>query len=141
MHPLRKERFYGVLSILVGTAIAALLIFQGLSQSLNLFYSPSEITKENIKAGREIRAGGMVKKGSVFKQEDSLQVTFEITDFEENLTVLYKGILPDLFSEDAGVVVKGSLNAEGVFLAYEVLAKHDENYMPPEVAKTLKRKW
>ena len=140
MHPLRKQRFYAVLSILVGTAIAALLIFQGLSQSLNLFYSPSEITKENIKAGREIRAGGMVKKGSVFKQEDSLQVTFEITDFEENLTVLYKGILPDLFSEDAGVVVKGSLNAEGVFLAYEVLAKHDENYMPPEVAKTLKRK-
>ena len=140
MHPLRKQRFYAVLSILVGTAVAALLIFQGLSQSLNLFYSPSEITKENIKAGREIRAGGMVKKGSVFKQEDSLQVTFEITDFEENLTVLYKGILPDLFSEDAGVVVKGSLNAEGVFLAYEVLAKHDENYMPPEVAKTLKRK-
>ena len=140
MHPLRKQRFYAVLSILVGTAVAALLIFQGLSQNLNLFYSPSEITKENIEVGREIRAGGMVKKGSVFKQEDSLQVTFEITDFEENLTVLYKGILPDLFSEDAGVVVKGSLNEEGVFIAYEVLAKHDENYMPPEVAKTLKRK-
>tara|TARA_Y100001949_G_C15781310_1_gene240779 strand:+ start:191 stop:613 length:423 start_codon:yes stop_codon:yes gene_type:complete len=140
LHPLRKQRFYAVLSILVGTAVAALLIFQGLSQNLNLFYSPSEITKENIEVGREIRAGGMVKKGSVFKQEDSLQVTFEITDFEENLTVLYKGILPDLFSEDAGVVVKGSLNEEGVFIAYEVLAKHDENYMPPEVAKTLKRK-
>ena len=140
MHPLRKQRFYAVLSILVGTAVAALLIFQGLSQNLNLFYSPSEITKEKIKVGREIRAGGMVKKGSVLKQEDSLQVTFEITDFEANLTVLYKGILPDLFSEDAGVVVKGSLNEEGVFIAYEVLAKHDENYMPPEVAKTLKRK-
>jgi len=82
----------------------------------------------------------MVTKGSLRREENSLKVSFEITDFEENITVIYEGILPDLFSEQAGVVIKGALNEEGIFLAYEVLAKHDENYMPPEVAKTLKER-
>ena len=140
MQPLRKQRLYAILSILLGTLIATFLVVKGLSTSINLFYSPSEILKEEISVGEEIRAGGMVTKGSLRREENSLKVSFEITDFEENIIVIYGGILPDLFSEQAGVVVKGALNEEGIFLAYEVLAKHDENYMPPEVAKTLKER-
>ena len=140
MQPLRKQRLYAILSILLGTLIATFLVVKGLSTSINLFYSPSEILKEEISVGEEIRAGGMVTKGSLRREENSLKVSFEITDFEENITVIYEGILPDLFSEQAGVVIKGALNEEGIFLAYEVLAKHDENYMPPEVAKTLKER-
>ncbi len=140
MQPLRKQRLYAILSILLGTLIATFLVVKGLSTSINLFYSPSEILKEEISVGEEIRAGGMVTKGSLRREENSLKVSFEITDFEENITVIYEGILPDLFSEQSGVVVKGALNEEGIFLAYEVLAKHDENYMPPEVAKTLKER-
>ena len=140
MQPLRKQRLYAILSILLGTLIATFLVVKGLSTSINLFYSPSEILKEEISVGEEIRAGGMVTKGSLRREENSLKVSFEITDFEENIIVIYEGILPDLFSEQAGVVVKGALNEEGIFLAYEVLAKHDENYMPPEVAKTLKER-
>jgi len=140
LKPLRKQRLYAILSILLGTLIATFLVVKGLSTSINLFYSPSEILKEEISVGEEIRAGGMVTKGSLRREENSLKVSFEITDFEENITVIYEGILPDLFSEQSGVVVKGALNEEGIFLAYEVLAKHDENYMPPEVAKTLKER-
>ena len=140
MHPLRKQRLYVVLSILLGTAIAVLLVFQGLSKSINLFYSPSEILKEQIGVGTEIRVGGMVKKGSVYREANSLKVSFKITDFQDDLVIVYEGILPDLFSEEAGVVLQGSINSKGVFVAHEVLAKHDENYMPPEVAKTLKQK-
>ena len=140
MQPLRKQRLYAILSILLGTLIAPFLVVKGLSTSINLFYSPSEILKEEISVGEEIRAGGMVTKGSLRREENSLKVSFEITDFEENITVIYEGILPDLFSEQSGVEVKGALNEEGIFLAYEVLAKHDENYMPPEVAKTLKER-
>ena len=140
MKPLRKQRLYAILSILLGTLIATFLVVKGLSTSINIFYSPSEILKEEISVGEEIRAGGMVTKGSLRREENSLKVSFEITDFEENITVIYEGILPDLFSEQSGVVVKGALNEEGIFLAYEVLAKHDENYMPPEVAKTLKER-
>ena len=82
----------------------------------------------------------MVKKGSVYRETNSLKVSFEITDFQEDLTIEYEGILLDLFSEDAGVVLQGVINSRGIFVAHEVLAKHDENYMPPEVARTLKQK-
>ena len=134
MHPLRKQRLYVVLSILLGTVIAALLVFKGLSENINLFYSPSDLQKA------QIRVGGMVRKDSIIRVENSLRVSFVITDFEKDLVVNYDGILPDLFSEEAGVVVKGKINEEGIFVANEVLAKHDENYMPPEVAKALKDK-
>ena len=140
MHPLRKQRLYIVLSIFIGTAIAILLVSRGLSKSIDLFYSPSELLEEQIEEGTEMRVGGMVKKDSVYREANTLKISFEITDFEEDLIIEYEGILPDLFSEDAGVVLKGSLNKEGIFVAREVLAKHDENYMPPEVAKTLKKK-
>ena len=137
MHPLRKQRLYIVLSIFIGTAIAILLVSRGLSKSIDLFYSPSELLEEQIEEGTEMRVGGMVKKDSVYREANTLKISFEITDFEEDLIIEYEGILPDLFSEDAGVVLKGSLNKEGIFVAREVLAKHDENYMPPEVSKAL----
>ncbi len=140
MHPLRKQRLYVVLSILFGTAAAAFLVFKGLSENINLFYSPSDLKKEKISVDNQIRVGGMVKKDSINKENNSLRTSFVITDFEEDLLITYEGILPDLFSEEAGIVAKGKINEEGTFIANEVLAKHDENYMPPEVAKTLKDK-
>ena len=122
--------------------IAALLVFKGLSENINLFYSPSDLHKAQINAqiNAQIRVGGMVRKGSIIRVENSLRVSFVITDFEEDLVINYDGILPDLFSEEAGIVAKGKINEEGIFVANEVLAKHDENYMPPEVAKALKDK-
>ena len=140
MHPLRKQRLYVVLSVLFGTAMAAFLIFKGLSENINLFYSPSDLKKEKISVDNQIRVGGMVKKDSINKESNSLRISFVITDFEEDLLITYEGILPDLFSEEAGIVAKGKINEQGIFIANEVLAKHDENYMPPEVAKTLKDK-
>lgn len=139
MHPKRKQRLLIVLSIVVGASIAAGLLFFALDDNLNLFYPPSDIVAGKAPVGKQIRAGGMVEKGSVLRQPDSLTITFDITDFEENVTVEYTGILPDLFSEDAGVVVSGVLQENGIIKASEVLAKHDENYMPPEVADTLKK--
>ena len=140
MHPLRKQRLYVVLSILFGTAMAAFLVFKGLSENINLFYSPTDLKKENIRVDNQIRVGGMVKKDSINKESNSLRISFVITDFEEDLLITYEGILPDLFSEEAGIVAKGKINESGIFIANEILAKHDENYMPPEVAKTLKEK-
>jgi len=129
-----------VLSILLGTALASFLVFKGLSENINLFYSPSDLKEKNLSVDDLIRVGGMVKKDSINKENNSLRVSFVVTDFEEDLVITYQGILPDLFSEEAGIVAKGKLNNEGIFIASEVLAKHDENYMPPEVAKALKDK-
>ena len=140
MHPLRKQRLYVVLSILLGTAVATFLVFKGLSENINLIYSPSDLKKEKIGVVNQIRVGGMVKKDSINKENNSLRISFVITDFEEDLLITYEGMLPDLFSEEAGIVANGKINDEGIFIANEVLAKHDENYMPPEVAKTLKDK-
>ena len=140
MHPLRKQRLYVVLSVLFGTAMAAFLIFKGLSENINLFYSPSDLKKEKISVDNQIRVGGMVKKDSINKESKSLRISFVITDFEEDLLITYEGILPDLFSEEAGIVAKGKINEQGIFLANEVFAQHDDHYVPPEVAKTLKDK-
>tara|TARA_B110000263_G_scaffold41418_1_gene33215 strand:- start:32 stop:457 length:426 start_codon:yes stop_codon:yes gene_type:complete len=137
MHPLRKQRVYAIVTVFLGTVIALVLVMSALSKNMNLFYSPSELLNSEIAQGSIIRAGGMVASGSIEKSTDSLEVVFLITDFQNSLPVIYNGILPDLFSEDAGVVVKGFLQEDGTFFAQEVLAKHDENYMPPEVVKML----
>ena len=137
MHPLRKQRIYAIVTVLLGVIVALVLVMSALSKNMNLFYSPSELASNNVAPGSIVRAGGMVASGSIQKSTDSLEVIFLITDFQNSLSVTYNGILPDLFSEDAGVVVKGFLKEDGTFLAEEVLAKHDENYMPPEVAKML----
>ena len=140
MNPIRKQRLYALIAILIGSLLATWLVVSALSGNMNLFYSPTEIKEANLDQGTLIRAGGMVKAGSIIKSKDSLDVSFTVTDYQNDLLIKYEGILPDLFAENAGVVVRGNLTPEGDFLAIEVLAKHDENYMPPEVAKLLDSK-
>jgi len=137
MNPIRKQRLYALIAILIGSLLATWLVVSALSENMNLFYSPTEIKEANINQDTLIRAGGMVKKGSIYKSKDSLNVSFTVTDYQNELIINYEGILPDLFAENAGVVVRGNLTPEGTFRAIEVLAKHDENYMPPEVSKLL----
>ena len=140
MNPIRKQRLYALIAILIGSLLATWLVVSALSENMNLFYSPTEIKEANLDQGTLIRAGGMVKAGSIIKSKDSLDVSFTVTDYQNDLLIKYEGILPDLFAENAGVVVRGNLTPEGDFLAIEVLAKHDENYVPPEVAKLLDSK-
>ena len=137
MNPLRKQRLYALVTILIGSLLATWLVISALSENMNLFYSPTEIKKANISENMLVRAGGMVKKGSIIKSNNSLEVLFTVTDYQNELVISYEGILPDLFAEDAGVVVRGNLVDDGSFRAIEVLAKHDENYMLPEVANLI----
>ena len=140
MTPLRKQRLYALIAVLIGSLLATWLVVSALSENMNLFYSPSEILGVDIDENVLIRAGGMVKQGSIEKSKDSLNVRFTVTDYQNELIINYEGILPDLFDENAGVVVRGNLKTDGTFKAIEVLAKHDENYMPPEVAKLIETK-
>ena len=137
MNPKRKQRIYALIAILAGSILAVGLVISALSKNLNLFYSPTDLLNNNLSSDTLIRAGGMVREGSIKRSDDSLNIEFTVTDFENDLVINYSGILPDLFSEKAGVVVQGYLENEGTFRAVEVLAKHDENYMPPEVAKLM----
>ena len=137
MNPIRKQRLFALIAILIGSLLATWLITSALSENMNLFYSPTEIKVANLDDEILVRAGGMVKEGSIIRDTDSLNVTFTVTDYQNELIIKYEGILPDLFDENAGVVVRGNLNTDGTFTAIEVLAKHDENYMPPEIAEML----
>ena len=138
MNPLRKKRLLIILAILAGVAIAVALALSALQQNINLFYTPTQIANGEAPQDTRIRAGGMVAKESLKRTGDSLDVEFVVTDFAKNVTIRYRGILPDLFREGQGIVALGKLNADGVLIADEVLAKHDERYMPPEVSKALK---
>jgi cytochrome c-type biogenesis protein CcmE len=138
MKPLRKKRLYVVLAILAGVGIAVALALSALQENINLFYTPTQIASGEAPKDTRIRAGGMVEKGSLQRSGDSLDVQFVVTDFARKVTIRYRGILPDLFREGQGIVALGKLDAEGVLVADEVLAKHDEKYMPPEVTKALK---
>ncbi|WEJ62217.1 cytochrome c maturation protein CcmE [Thiomicrorhabdus lithotrophica] len=139
MSPVRKKRFYMVLLLVVGVSIATFLIVQAFSQNMMFFFSTSEVKQGKAPADRDFRLGGLVVEGSVKRDSQSLMVRFDLTDTLTTVPVEYTGILPDLFREGQGIISKGSLNAQGVFIAEEVLAKHDENYMPPEVADSLKK--
>ena len=132
MLPHRKKRLQNILLLLASSFIGIFLILTALNSQLDLFYSPSELNKNNLPQER-IKLGGMVKKGSI-KYEDT-KVLFVLTDFEEDLDVEFNGIPPDLFKEDSGAVMLGSFDGNGVFVAEEVFAKHDENYMPPDLSK------
>lgn len=138
MHPIRKKRMVFLIIILAVLCTAAGLVLYALQQNINLFYTPTQIAQGEAPHERNIRAGGMVVVNSVNRHSDSLDVSFEVTDFQNNLFIKYKGILPDLFREGQGVVVKGKLGADGILIATQVLAKHDEKYMPPEVNAALK---
>ena len=139
MHPIRKKRLMIVLVLIAGISVAVGLITYALRQNINLFYDPSQIAAGEAPLDTRIRAGGMVEEGSVVRDPDSLRVQFRITDFSHSVPVEYTGILPDLFAEGQGVVAMGKLTGDGRFVADQVLAKHDENYMPPEVAEALEK--
>lgn len=139
MHPVRKQRLYLVLFVVLFSSAAIGLVVYALSGNINLFFPPAEIAAGNAPVGQPIRVGGMVVDGSVQRSDTSLEVRFRLTDYEATVPVVYVGILPDLFGEGQGAVASGVLNDDGVLQASEVLAKHDENYMPPEVADALEK--
>ena len=134
MNPKRKSRLYLAIFVLVAVAGTTAALMAAMEQNINMFYPPEEIVDGTAPVARTIRAGGMVKDGSVQRGTDSLQVDFTITDhMGAEFVVSYTGILPDLFREGQGIIVQGELGEDGRFTAQEVLAKHDENYMPPEL--------
>ncbi|MFN2328461.1 MAG: cytochrome c maturation protein CcmE [Chromatocurvus sp.] len=137
MHPVRKQRLVIVSSVVLFSSLAVGLAAYALRGNINLFYPPVDVMAGLAPLDRPIRVGGMVVDGSVERSRESLEVRFSVTDYEAVVPVVYVGILPDLFAEGEGAVAAGTLNADGVLLATEVLAKHDENYMPPEVADAL----
>ena len=137
MHPVRKQRLYIVLFVVLFSSVAVGLVAYALRGNINLFFPPADVVAGKAPAGQPIRVGGMVVDGSVQRSDDSLLVRFELTDYQGSVPVAYEGILPDLFDEGQGAVAAGKLDQQGVLQATEVLAKHDENYMPPEVAEAL----
>jgi len=137
MHPVRRQRLLLVLFIVVFSSLAVGLMAYALRENINLFYAPGQIVAGEAPADRRIRAGGWVRPGIVKRSEETLLVHFALTDGIVDFPVTYSGILPDLFSEGEAAVVNGSLDENGVFHATEVLAKHDEEYMPPEVAEAM----
>lgn len=139
MTPNRRKRLYLVLGIVAGVAIAAALALQAFRSNVMFFFDPSQVAAGEVTQGKRFRLGGMVEQGSVQRVSGTLETRFVVTDFKHALNVTYTGVLPDLFKEGQGVVAHGSLDDRGIFVADEVLAKHDEKYMPPEVERSLKR--
>ena len=125
-----------VLALLAVVAIigAALLAMSALKDQAAYFYTPGDVKKDALPLDRAVRLGGMVKKGSLVHEPDGLTIRFLVTDFKDDVPVVFKGIVPDLFKEDSGVVAEGRFDANGTFVADTILAKHDERYMPPQVA-------
>ena len=134
----RSKRKLLVVFVLLGVALAVALGLRAFNENLLYFYSPSQVANGEAPANRAFRVGGLVVNGSVIRGNNNLDVQFDITDNSKTMTVKYSGILPDLFREGQGIVAMGRIGENGVFVADEVLAKHDENYMPPEVASALK---
>ena len=139
MTPTRKRRLIGVLVIIVGVGSAAVVAMKSLNENMLFFVSPTDVQEQAMPAGKRFRLGGLVAGGSVSRAGDSLAVTFDVTDGAATVPVRYDGILPDLFREGQGIIAIGALSTQGHFEAAEVLAKHDENYMPPEVADALEK--
>ncbi|MEE2736070.1 MAG: cytochrome c maturation protein CcmE [Pseudomonadota bacterium] len=134
MKPHRRRKLYFLVFLLLSSGGAIALTLMALAENINLFYSPAEIVSGVAPVNKRIRAGGMVLDGSIFRSESDLEVRFIVTDLQgSEFRIFFEGILPDLFREGQGIVARGTLNEKGDFLAEEVLAKHDENYMPPEV--------
>ncbi len=138
MLPVRKQRLWFIIILITSVSLATILILYALSQNINFFYSPSQIATGNAPINHVVRVGGLVEKGSIHHFGNSLQVTFKLTDNKNVVTVNYNGLLPALFREGQGIVAEGMINNQHVFIAQQVLAKHDANYMPREVASSLK---
>jgi len=139
MTPTRKRRLIGVLVIVVGVGAAAVVGMKALNENMLYFWSPTDVKEQAASPGNRIRLGGLVAAGTVKRASDSLAVSFIVTDGAASVEVQFDGILPDLFREGQGVIAIGEMTANGHFQAHEVLAKHDENYMPPEVADALEK--
>jgi len=139
MRAARKKRLYLVVLMVMGIGIAVGFALSAFNQNLMYFYSPSEVLAGDAPKDHMFRVGGLVTDGSVQRLANDLTVSFDVTDQLKSVTVEYTGILPDLFREGQGIIAHGKLRDDGVFVADEVLAKHDENYMPPEVAASLKQ--
>jgi cytochrome c-type biogenesis protein CcmE len=133
----RRKRLFAVLAIVAGVAAATALAMLAFEDNLLYFYNPSQVKAGEAPNDRTFRIGGMVTEGSLQRTEGTLKVSFVVTDYQESIPVHYEGLLPDLFREGQGVIAHGRLTGAGEFVADEVLAKHDENYMPPEVAESL----
>ena len=135
----RHKRFFWIALGLAVIAVAAALVLRSFNSNLVFFFTPSEVAQKKAPQDRTFRIGGLVTAGSVQRNPDGLTVTFDVTDTVQSIPVTYTGILPDLFKEGKGVVAQGRIEGNGMFRASEVLAKHDENYMPPEAAEALKK--
>jgi cytochrome c-type biogenesis protein CcmE len=134
----RQKRMITVVAILAGVGVATAFALQAFQSNLLYYYSPTQIAAGGVPDASAIRVGGLVREGSVARAPGSLEVRFTLTDYGNDVVVSYSGVLPDLFREGQGIIARGNLGEDGVFVAQEVLAKHDENYMPPEVADSLK---
>ena len=136
----RRKRLLVVLGILGGVAASVALAVMASRENIMFYYDPSQVAAGKAPAAKRFRIGGMVVKGSVARTPGDLQVRFVLTDFAHEIPIQYTGVLPDLFREGQGIIAHGTMNSQGAFVADEVLAKHDEKYMPPEVAASLKNK-
>jgi cytochrome c-type biogenesis protein CcmE len=139
MTPKRKQRLLFVGLIVLGIGAAVALALSAFQENLLYFYTPTQVANGEAPQGRAFRVGGLVEAGSVTRESDGLTVHFTVTDTAKSIPITYKGILPDLFREGQGIVAMGRLDANAAFVADEVLAKHDENYMPPEVGDAIKK--
>ncbi len=137
MNPVRKRKLLTISAFLILLAVVTSLVLYALRQNISLFYTPTQVAEGKAPHERVIRLGGMVVKNSVVREAKGLGIEFKLTDYQQTITVNYQGILPDLFREQQGIVTLGKLIDNQHFLATEVLAKHDENYMPPEVKSAL----
>ncbi len=137
MKPARKKRLLLIVLMVTGIAIGIGFALQSLNQNIMFFFTPTEVAEGKAPQGRLFRMGGMVVTGSVRRPGEGLTVHFDLTDNANKVTVMYTGILPDLFREGQGIIANGRMGEDGAFVAQEVLAKHDENYMPPEVAEAM----
>ena len=135
----RQKRFSFIVGGLVALGIAAALVLNAFESNLVFFFSPTDVAAGNVPESSVFRVGGLVERNSMTREEDGLTVHFMVTDLSQRLEIQYTGILPDMFAEGQGVVVQGRMGEAGTFVASSVLAKHDETYMPPEVADALEK--
>ena len=139
----KRRRFFILGGFLLTFSIAAALVLMAFEENIVFFYSPTELSRkleqQLITPDRRLRIGGLVEEGSVGREDDGVTITFRVTDTAEVVPVRFRGLLPDLFREGQGIVAEGSMGSDGTFIATEVLAKHDETYMPKEVAEALKK--
>lgn len=136
----RQRRITLVVGILAGVSLAGVLALNAFRDNVMFFFDPSQVAAGEAPIEKRFRLGGMVRPGTVDRRAGSLDMSFVVTDFKQDVKVVYTGVVPDLFRENQGVVAHGRLGKDGIFVADEILAKHDENYMPPEVARAIKEK-